>query len=331
MDELRFRLKLGFGRRPYGEFVARKDITRRWLSKRPSRGGLVLWLVATAGVIYAINQRTYRLPVASAPICSIVATPTQVDPGQEVNLRWTAENGTDFEIWPDLGKVKASGAKTVKPMESVTYSLLAKGTIGAAECRTNNVSVNLPSCELTADHTTVDLGQSATLRWTAKLATDYVLQPGVGKVEAEGSLEVTPNEDTKYSLTVTGPSGASVCSRDITVTNLCAKIQDAFFDTNKFTIRTQDKQALLEDAEILKKNPEWMVTIEGHADERGTRDQNFGLSKRRAENVKAFLVARGVPRDRITTVPHSDQSNCPEHDNKCWQKNRRARFVCRSK
>ena len=330
MDELRFRIRLQFRRRPYGEFAIRRDMPRAWLSKRLSRSGLVLWMAATAGVIYAINQGAYHLPVSPVPVCSLVATPTTIDPGQEVNLRWTAENGTDFEIQPDLGKVRASGAKTVKPTKSVTYILVAKGDTGAEKCKAD-ISVNLPSCALTADRTAIDEGQSATLSWIAKYATDYILQPDVGKVDAASSRTVTPSETTNYSLTVTGPSGTNHCDISITVANLCAQIEDAFFEVKTSTLRPQDRQTLLADAEFLKAHPELMVTIEGHADERGTPDQNFGLSKRRAENVKAFLVAKGVPRDRITTVPHSDRSDCMEHDDICWQKNRRARFVCRSK
>ena len=329
MGEMRFRVRLPFRRSLFGEFV-RSSTEQGWLSKSLGRRGLVLWAVGTAGVIYAVNRQMYHLPVSLAPVCTVFATPNQVNPGQVVNLRWTAVNGTDFEIQPDLGKVAASGAGMVKPAKSVTYKLMANGATGTAACSAD-VAVTTPSCTLTADQTTIDLGQSATLSWNTSLVTDSVLEPNLGKVDATGSRAVTPNETTTYSLKVSGPSGEGSCQIGIKVTNLCAQIADAFFDVNSSTLRAQDQQTLSDDAAFLKAHPELMVTIEGHADERGTANQNFGLSNRRAEQVKTFLIAKGVSRDRIATLPHSDTSDCAEHDEACWQKNRRARFVCRNK
>jgi len=64
-----------------------------------------------------------------------------------------------------------------------------------------------PTVTLTAEPSTVEKGQSVTLSWTSQNATDLNLDPGVGKVQAQGSTTVTPQDSTTYTLTATGPGG----------------------------------------------------------------------------------------------------------------------------
>ena len=74
------------------------------------------------------------------------------------------------------------------------------------------------SATLTVEPTTIEKGQSVTLRWTSKNATDLDLEPGVGKVQPEGYTSVTPDDSTTYTLTATGPGGAQVPSARVNVT-----------------------------------------------------------------------------------------------------------------
>lgn len=87
-----------------------------------------------------------------------------------------------------------------------------------------------------------------------------------------------------------------------------------------------DAQAILRgQAAWLKQNLSRTVTIEGHADERGTRDYNFGLSERRAESVKRYLVSLGVAAGRIKTIPYGkERPICVASAESCWSRNRRA-------
>ena len=72
---------------------------------------------------------------------------------------------------------------------------------------------------LTADPPTVEKGQSVTLRWSSQNATDLDLEPGVGKVQPEGSTSVTPQDSTTYTLTATGPGGTQTSAAHVSVTN----------------------------------------------------------------------------------------------------------------
>ncbi len=86
---------------------------------------------------------------------------------------------------------------------------------------------------------------------------------------------------------------------------------------------------------MLRENGNWMkdhsgskVELEGHCDERGTVEYNLALGAKRARAAKEHLAALGVPADRLTTISYGEELPlCHEHDEACWQKNRRAHFV----
>src|SRR5215510_4002955 len=75
-----------------------------------------------------------------------------------------------------------------------------------------------------------------------------------------------------------------------------------FFDTDMSTIREDGRQTLNRQAEWLKKYTQYQITIEGHCDERGTREYNFALGERRANAARQYLVAQGIPAARIKTI-----------------------------
>jgi peptidoglycan-associated lipoprotein len=85
-------------------------------------------------------------------------------------------------------------------------------------------------------------------------------------------------------------------------------------------------------ADLLKKYPTWVVTVEGHCDERGTAEYNLALGERRSVAVKTYLVSLGIPPDRIRTVSYGKEFPFdPGHNEDAWAKNRRAHFVITSK
>ena len=97
------------------------------------------------------------------------------------------------------------------------------------------------------------------------------------------------------------------------------------FDTDKYDVLPQDQQILASQAAWLAKYPGKRVTIEGHCDERGTRDYNLALGERRANAAKNFLAARGVDASRITTVSYGKERPVAlGSDPDSWAKNRRA-------
>ncbi len=105
-------------------------------------------------------------------------------------------------------------------------------------------------------------------------------------------------------------------------------LKDVFFDFDKSVIRADAKKSLDENARWLKANPKATILIEGHCDERGTREYNLGLGQRRAKSAQDYLVAAGINGKRIKIISYGkEQPFDPGHDESAWKWNRRAHFV----
>jgi peptidoglycan-associated lipoprotein len=98
-----------------------------------------------------------------------------------------------------------------------------------------------------------------------------------------------------------------------------------FFDSDSSEINASGQATLDKQAAWLARYPRYSFTIEGHADERGTREYNFALGARRAEATKNYLVARGVGANRIRTTSFGKERPVAVcNDISCWSQNRRA-------
>jgi peptidoglycan-associated lipoprotein len=96
------------------------------------------------------------------------------------------------------------------------------------------------------------------------------------------------------------------------------------FALNEYNVEDADKAVLGRQAAWLAKYPSVRVTIEGHADERGTREYNLALGARRANAVKEYLVSQGVSTGRVETVSYGkERPVCTESGEGCWSQNRR--------
>jgi peptidoglycan-associated lipoprotein len=107
------------------------------------------------------------------------------------------------------------------------------------------------------------------------------------------------------------------------------RLLDAFFDYNKSDLRTDAQTALNNDSSelrsLLKEFPNTKFVIEGNCDERGSAEYNLALGDRRAKAAQEFLVQIGVPAERLSTISYGQERPvCTDHDENCWQKNRRA-------
>ena len=199
-----------------------------------------------------------------------------------------------------------------------------------------------PTCTRTAEPTSVEAGHAVVLSWTSQNATDFELQPGLGKQQAQGSTSVTPQESTTYTFVASGPGGRTGCTARVTIAAAAppppsavreesvldafkSQVKDAYFDTDKANLRADAQQALAADAAFFKAHPDIKFTIEGHCDERGSEEYNLGLGDRRAAVAKNYVVALGISADRISTISYGkDRPVCKENDESCWWKNRRA-------
>ena len=98
-----------------------------------------------------------------------------------------------------------------------------------------------------------------------------------------------------------------------------------FFDTDSTSLNTEAQTVLGRQAQWLALYPRYTVTVEGHADERGTREYNLALGARRAKAAQDFLVARGVTANRIKTISYGKERPVALCDqDSCWAQNRRA-------
>jgi peptidoglycan-associated lipoprotein len=98
-----------------------------------------------------------------------------------------------------------------------------------------------------------------------------------------------------------------------------------FFDTDMSNIREDGRQTLNRQAEWLKNYTNYPITIEGHCDERGTREYNLALGERRANAARQYLIAQGVPAARIKTISYGKERPDPVgSDEAAWARNRRA-------
>ena len=107
------------------------------------------------------------------------------------------------------------------------------------------------------------------------------------------------------------------------------RLLDAYFDYNKSDLRTDAQTALNNDSSelrsLLKEFPNTKFVIEGNCDERGSAEYNLALGDRRAKAAQEFLIQIGVPAARLSTISYGQERPvCTDHDENCWQKNRRA-------
>jgi peptidoglycan-associated lipoprotein len=121
-------------------------------------------------------------------------------------------------------------------------------------------------------------------------------------------------------------------SKDLDAINREAPLKPAFFAFDSTALDDAARAALDEDAAVLRRYPTWVITIEGHCDERGTAEYNLALGERRALAAKSYLVEVGIPADRLRTVSYGKEFPFdPGHDEAAWARNRRAHFVVTAK
>ncbi|HEX4809870.1 MAG TPA: OmpA family protein [Bryobacteraceae bacterium] len=201
-----------------------------------------------------------------------------------------------------------------------------------------------------AEPTLLNAGQPSTLRWSVSGATDISIDNGIGQVSPNGRRAVYPTATTTYTLTASA-AGGTPATGTATVTisapppptaierpptqssaeALASQVQDLHFDYDKSDIRPEDQTLLVADANALKtilaSDPNFIVTIEGHCDERGSAEYNIGLGDRRASATKEALVSMGVAGDKLKTVSYGkERPLCTDADEACYARNRRAHF-----
>ncbi len=181
-----------------------------------------------------------------------------------------------------------------------------------------------PSVSLSASPSAVVQGKCSTLQWTSKNTSSASIEPGVGAVMPSGSREVCPGNSTRYTITAKGEGGSDTATTTVTVNPPpppppAPKVVDRLtlrinFDTAKSDIRKADVPELEKAVAFVKKYPNSKVSVEGYTDSRGSDKYNLGLSDRRAQAVKKYLVDKGEKSDRISAAGKGEAN--PVGDNK---------------
>jgi peptidoglycan-associated lipoprotein len=126
-------------------------------------------------------------------------------------------------------------------------------------------------------------------------------------------------------------SDDALANRTLDDLNRNSPLQPVFFSVDSADLDTAGRETTSANAEVLKQNPRWVVTIEGHCDERGTAEYNLALGERRATAVKTFLTSLGVPPDRVRTISYGKEFPFdPGKTEEAMAKNRRGHFVITS-
>jgi peptidoglycan-associated lipoprotein len=196
---------------------------------------------------------------------------------------------------------------------------------------------------LSANPTSIQRGQSATLTWSTENASDVTLEGN--KVDPSGSQTVTPADTTTYHLSAKGAAGTQDATATVAVAapppppppppppapsadELFRSVQDIYFDYDKADLRPESQQALAQAAQLISQHPDWKIQIEGNCDERGSAMYNLALGERRANAALQALTSGGVSASQLKTISYGKEKPvCSESNEGCWQRNRHDHFV----
>jgi peptidoglycan-associated lipoprotein len=120
----------------------------------------------------------------------------------------------------------------------------------------------------------------------------------------------------------------AITSRTLDDLNRESPLRPVFFPLDGFELDADAIRVIDANAAVLRRQPSWVITIEGHCDERGTAEYNLALGERRAGAVRAYLVSLGIPQERLRMVSFGKEFPFDSaHTDAAWAKNRRAHFV----
>jgi len=247
---------------------------------------------------------------SSAPTIIFSASSETIKPGESVTLTWMTTNATEVTI-EGIGPVQASGSRRVRPTESTTYTITAKGDGGthteSAQIEVVEELATAPTVMFNVNPESIQKGSTATLSWMTTDATDVKIE-GIGPVPMKGTRRVKPTETTTYTITATGKGGTQIETAEIIVEDpppvIEAKVnlKGVNFHSGKAELTLDARRVLDGVAEQLLDAPNVRIEIHGHTDNQGSPKSNQELSERRAKSVVGYLATKGVKMSRMKAV-----------------------------
>lgn len=157
---------------------------------------------------------------------------------------------------------------------------------------------------------------------TPLLITSSLILAGCAKKAPEELPPAPTGTSQPTAPPPSGPGYAPGSQGDFLANTMSDRI---LFDTDRYNVDSQDQVVLQSQAQWLAQHPNSRITIEGHADERGTRDYNLALGERRANAAKNYLASLGVSPTRMTTVSYGkERPDALGSNESAWAQNRRA-------
>lgn len=217
---------------------------------------------------------------------------------------------------------------SITPSADTAYKLSCFGPDGTTKSSAK-VSVILPvkpvapmapKVKLSVRPDSILQGQTAKLTWTSQDAIGCDIQPDIGSVQLQGSMNIKPKADTDYALACTGPGGSASSTVFVSVIkphHLSPVVMNPEkeetvnllieFDFNKSVIKPKFYRNLNAVGEFMQKYPAVSIRVEGHTDSVGGKAYNRKLSQRRAEAVKKYIVDKfGIDAKRIKAIGYGE-------------------------
>lgn len=149
------------------------------------------------------------------------------------------------------------------------------------------------------------------------------------------ALQACANKEMQPDGAELGPGGRGGAGAPVpgTQRDFAVNVGDiVYFSTDSTDLTPDAQQTLQKQSQWLRQYPQFTITIEGHADERGTREYNIGLGQKRATTVRSFLAQNGINASRIRTISYGKERPVAVCDDiSCWSQNRRAQTVLNSR
>jgi len=166
-----------------------------------------------------------------------------------------------------------------------------------------------------------------------RIAFSVLLVAGVAACAKKAvKPETTPVDNTPPATTTEPVDNGGRYTRDSLDTDSCLRQRVVYFDLDRTEIKPEFQAQMACHAAYLKQFPQARVTLEGNADERGSREYNLGLGERRGNAVQGALSAAGASSSQLNVVSYGEERPvCRQHEESCWSKNRRVEIVYTAK
>jgi len=166
---------------------------------------------------------------------------------------------------------------------------------------------------------------------TVRILFSVLLVAGVAACKKKTvKPDETPVDTTPTQTQPVDQSGRY--TRDSLDTDSCLRQRVVYFDLDQTAIKPEFEAQIACHAEYLRQFPDAHVSLEGNADERGSREYNLGLGERRGNAVQSALSAAGASPSQLEVISYGEERPvCRQHDESCWSKNRRVEIVYTAK